>query len=138
MSGGARPVAAARMHHQPHRFVDDDQGVVLEDDLERDVLGLLGEHGFTEFRAHEHRLAAPHTLGLRIGGRTGDGDPPRLQPGLQATAGVLREQPGEGLVGASNIREESIRVAAKGLGWAIIDPVFFQKSFQWRISPCVV
>ena len=34
-------VSGGRMHHQPLRLVDHDQGVVLVHDIERDVLGLL-------------------------------------------------------------------------------------------------
>jgi hypothetical protein len=37
----AVPVAAARMDDQPGRLVDDQQRLVLEDDVERDVFRLL-------------------------------------------------------------------------------------------------
>ena len=69
-------------------------------------------------------------------GSTGDGDPPGLQPGLQAAAGMFREQPGEGLVGAhpgAFVRIDSR--CGEGAGWAIIDPVFFQRVFNGAFHP---
>ena len=62
---GALPVAAARMHHQADRLVDHQQGIVLVDDVERDVLGQMRLLGGVRLRHHFQFFAAPDFLSGR-------------------------------------------------------------------------
>jgi len=58
----AVPVAAAGMHHQPRRLVDDEQVGVLVHDIERNVLGGVRNGFGIRRRNHLDGLAPPHPL----------------------------------------------------------------------------
>ena len=90
----AAPVAAARMHDEPRRLVDDDQCVVLVDDAERDRFGDERDLGRIGLRFEQHDLAAAHTA-LGFGRCSVDDDPAALQPRLQPAARILGKQCGE-------------------------------------------
>ena len=78
--------SAGRMNHEAGRLVDDDEVLVLEDDVERDVLGLWqGGDGGGQVdgvdRARDH-------LGARVGGGLAvSGDAAFLDQDAQARAG---------------------------------------------------
>ncbi|MGY4422512.1 hypothetical protein ACVWY2_004961 [Bradyrhizobium sp. JR6.1] len=100
----SRGVAGRGMHDEAPRLVDDDDVVVLEHDIERDVLALrLGGHGLRH--VDYDRIA----LGDMISGVAhdgvldghGTGEDQRLQPGPRQLRGALCEhavKPGRALV----------------------------------------
>ena len=60
----AAPVAAARMHHQTRRLVDDQQRFVLEHDVQRNVFRLLGQFADTVRARSGPAVLAAHNLCL--------------------------------------------------------------------------
>ena len=61
-------VARAGMHHQPRRLVDDEEVLVLEDDVERDVLA--GDIELLRRRHDDPHMRAGFRLGAGIAHRT--------------------------------------------------------------------
>jgi len=91
-------VAGAGVDDQPDRLVDDDQGGVLVDDLERHWLG-HDRHLVLEPCVDLHRLAADEAVAGTQ--RTAvDEHLALVDPGLQARPGIVRKQAGKRLVEA--------------------------------------
>lgn len=91
-------VPGCRVYHQPGRFVHDNDRIVLINNIKRNILGIatgLRRQGPENL----YPLAATHLVPDRTGCAV-DSNLAGLDPGLQATARVFREQCGEGLVQA--------------------------------------
>jgi hypothetical protein len=96
---GAFPIAGAWMGHQAGGLVDDQDGIVLVNDIQADVL--RAERGLFRqgLRRHLHGFAAPDLL-LSAGGRAGKPHMAGLDPALQAAAGILRQEFRQALIQA--------------------------------------
>ena len=95
----ALPVAAARMHHQAGRLVDDEDVRVLVQDRQRDVLRLLHRLFRQGSGFQRDAFAAPH-LALGIGRRIVQTDFSLFHPGGKAAARMFGQQPRQRLVEA--------------------------------------
>ena len=93
------PVAAARMHHEAGRFVDDEEGVVLVDDIERNILRQVCEHRGIGRRADLYLFAA-RELVPRQRGPPVDGHAMLAHPVRETAARMLGQQARERLVQA--------------------------------------
>ncbi len=92
-------VPARRMHHQPRRLVDDDQVLVLEDHLQRDVLP--HRIGRPRRRDHQGDHVALGDLALAVAGDDAvEGDAALLDDLLQARPRDLAGEHGQRLVQA--------------------------------------
>ena len=87
-------VAAAGVDNQARRLVDNDKGVVLVDDAKLDRLWCIRNGEWILHRRDDDSLAAGKpSLALR--NRAIERHAPRIDPVLEPTAGMLRNQPGE-------------------------------------------
>ena len=84
-----RTNSATGMDNQTNRLVDDDQRVVFKNHLKWNVLRLFGKHRIGRFGT-ERRQTRPQTFVLESGDATPE-DSSRLEPGLQAAAGMFGE-----------------------------------------------
>ena len=134
---GSGPIPATGMDDQTNRLVDDDQRIVFENHLKWNVLRLFGKHRIGRFGTDEDRLAPPN-LRLGIWRRATHKDSSRLEPGLQAAAGMFGKQASKRLIdpqaGAVVRNSLALRRSGRG-GWAIIEPVFFQRVFDGAFHP---
>ncbi len=96
---GPFPVAGAGMGHQAGGLVDDQDGVILVNDIQADILRAKSRLFRRGLRRHLHRFAAPYLL-LAAGGGAGQPHVAGLDPALQTAAGILRQEFRQALVQA--------------------------------------
>jgi len=92
-------VAAARVDDQARRLIDDENGVILVHDGKRDRLRHV-RGGKRILRRLDHNPLAARQPPFALRDRAIEGDASRIDPVLEPTAGMLRNQPREGLVEA--------------------------------------
>ena len=92
-------VAAARMDNQPRRLVDNDNGIVLVNDGKLDRLRRIRNGTCILHRLDDDPLTAGKPS-FALCDRAIERDAPGINPVLEATAGMLRNQPRERLVEA--------------------------------------
>ena len=93
----AAPVSASRMHHQPNRLVDDEKYIILVDDLQRNIFGLIRRLLRQQWLQHPQRFTTADAM-LGVSLPSVHGDQACLEPVLQAATRMRRKQPGKRLV----------------------------------------
>ena len=128
---GVASVARSRMHHQACGLVDDDERAILEQHLERQPLRAHPRIA-RQLRVHTHLLPAEHPV-LAAQRAAVDFDRPRIDPGREPRARVLRQLARQCLVEAQacGLRRQLQHVCAE-LGGCLRG----RKSSRWiRYTP---